>query len=149
MSDVSAEVQRLRDEAQAVDAEFMTAWNEANTWRFSLGPFRIRKRIGSQYITRVFVLFNSACFATGLILAPMSGALDTIGVSLIVGALFSFGSFIAQFWAIQAQHEFDMTMSLTGEAELKQILEKRNSVYRRLEELEREESSKRAAPEQA
>jgi hypothetical protein len=45
------------------------------------------------------------CLVAGVVFIPFGGALQSLGIALIVGSLFSFGAFVAQFWAIQVEKE--------------------------------------------
>ena len=46
----------------------------------------------------LYVLFNAVCFAVGVAFILLGGILQTLGISLVVGGLFSFGTFMAQWW---------------------------------------------------
>jgi hypothetical protein len=46
-----------------------------------------------------------ACLILGLTFVFFKGTAQTIGISLIVGGLFSFGAFVAQFWSAAMQRE--------------------------------------------
>jgi hypothetical protein len=50
-------------------------------------------------------LFKVACLILGLTFFFFKGAIQTIGISLIVGGLFSFGAFVAQFWSAAMRRE--------------------------------------------
>lgn len=140
MDDVNAERKQLYRELQAAEVNLV---RRMYAWHFSVGPFHINRVVTPQYTARIYVGFNIACFVTGLILVPLGGALNTIGVSLIVGALFSFGTFVSQFWAIQTQLEVDVARDVLGkEGEFDELVEKRADLRRRLKELDQENSSK-------
>jgi hypothetical protein len=92
MTDMSAERRRLLEELREVDSEYNTELERiSGVWRFSLGSFTIKRPASAMFITQVYVIFNIACFITGIILASLGGVLTAIGVAMIVGALFSFG----------------------------------------------------------
>ena len=68
-------------------------------------PTRWQVRINSALLAMIYVLFNVACLILGLTFVFFKGATQTIGISLIVGSLFSFGAFVAQFWSAAMQRE--------------------------------------------
>jgi hypothetical protein len=145
MNDINAERRRLHEELQAVDQEFREAWyGVVGGWQFSLGPFKIERKIGSGTIARVYVIFNAACFVTGIVFVPLGGTVSTIGVALIVGALFSFGAFVSQFWTVVTQQELDMSERIcTDDAQFVKFREldaRRTELLQRLDRLNSNES---------
>jgi hypothetical protein len=44
------------------------------------------------------LLFNMVCFAVGVAFIFLNGTLRVLGISLVVGGLFSFGTFMTQWW---------------------------------------------------
>jgi hypothetical protein len=62
-------------------------------------------RINSALLAVIYVLFNAVCLILGITFVFFKGAVQTLGVSLIVGSLFSFGAFVAQFWSAAMQRE--------------------------------------------
>jgi hypothetical protein len=134
MNDESAEVRRLREELQTVDEEIQKRWDfQVNRWDFSLGPFRVVRRVTPMFIVQAFVIFNVLCFAAGVGLAFIGGVFTAIGASIIVGALFSFGSFTTQFWAVAVQGNIDLRKTI-GEDDLVKMRE----LTRRWDELFRQ-----------
>lgn len=73
-------------------------------WSVS-NPTRWQLRINSALFAVIYVLFNAACLILGLTFVFFEGAIQTLGVSLIVGGLFSFGAFVGQFWSAAMQRE--------------------------------------------
>lgn len=135
MNDESAELRRLREELKTVDEEIQKRWDaQASGWGFSLGPFRIERKVTPMFIVQVFVVFNIFCFAAGVGLAFLGGVFTAIGASIIVGALFSFGSFTTQFWAVAIQDNIDPVRKIQGEDNLVKIRE----LARRWDELFRQ-----------
>jgi hypothetical protein len=68
-------------------------------------PTRWQVRINSALFAMIYAFFNVACLILGLTFVFFKGAIQTLGVSLIVGSLFSFGAFVAQFWSAAQQRE--------------------------------------------
>jgi hypothetical protein len=69
-----------------------------STWVGRLGPFSLSVPVKSQVIVAIYVLFNVACFAIGVAFTLQHGALQALGIALVVGGLFSFGTLTAQWW---------------------------------------------------
>jgi hypothetical protein len=93
----------LRLAAERLWAEYRRVgpkWSAGN-------PTRPQVRINSSLFAVVYALFNSACLVLGLIFALSKGAAQALGISLVVGSLFSFGAFVAQFWSAAMQREAD------------------------------------------
>ena len=63
-------------------------------------------------LSRIVNLGNLACFVTGLIFVFLDGAISTVGIALLVGALFSEGAFLGQLSIITAQREYAMSERL-------------------------------------
>jgi hypothetical protein len=105
--------EELRLAEEALRAEYD---RQLGMWQFGFGKLRIRAAVHSQFITFTYVLFNLLCFVAGIVFIPFGGALQSLGVALIVGGLFSFGAFVSQFWAIQVERErevFDRAFDVT------------------------------------
>jgi len=70
-------------------------------------PTRRQVRINSALFAMMYVLFNSVCLILGLVFVFFKDAAQALGISLVVGSLFSFGAFVAQFWSAAMQREAD------------------------------------------
>jgi len=57
-------------------------------------------------LSRIVNYSNLACFVTGLVFAFLGGTISTVGVALLVGALFSEGAFMGQLWTITVQNRY-------------------------------------------
>lgn len=144
MDDANAERHQLREELEAVEREFWTEWGRTRPrLGFSLGPLRIWHQIGSMFIARVYFLFNTACFIAGVALAFLGGVFASIGVALIVGALFSFGAFVSQVWAVVAQHDRELLDQLAPDPQLEKL---RDLGVKRAELFRRWDNSDQASP---
>jgi hypothetical protein len=99
----------LEDELRATEALFWSEFKrKAHGWQFAAGPIRIVANVGPRTTSIIFIAFNTACFIAGIALMFVSDLAASIGAALIVGALFSFGAFVAQFWVAAFQREHDM-----------------------------------------
>jgi hypothetical protein len=63
-----------------------------------LGPFGINVTITREVTIAIFIAFNVVCFGVGIAFILQKGVLQVLGISLVVGGLFSFGTFMAQWW---------------------------------------------------
>lgn len=68
----------------------------ASTWK--AGSLPITVTIDSGLISLIYILFNVVCFAAGVAFIFLNGTLRVLGISLVVGGLFSFGTFMTQWW---------------------------------------------------
>lgn len=132
MNDFTSNINQLRKELQDAEDEFWREFGKsAQRWQITLGPVHISASIGSGFITRTYVLFNACCLIAGAILALLGGIATSLGVALVVGALFSFGAFLTQFWAVAAEREHS-TLALIDRdevaARLKQLADKRSAL---------------------
>jgi hypothetical protein len=137
-----SERKQLRKELRSVIAELRTENSRnATKWNFGLGPFYISTRVGSMNVAQAYVVFNLICFATGLALAFFNGNLATIGVALIVGSLFAFGAFIAQFWATLIQVELSRRTNSKNSNKIKELADKADDLAQRLRDLKGKDAS--------
>ena len=60
-------------------------------------------------------LLNLACFIAGITFIFLGGVIETVGVAMLVGALFSEGAFVGQLWTITAQNNYMVYYRLWGE----------------------------------
>ena len=108
MDDKSSELARLRTEIQALDVKLRESLHGTTMgWQFRWGPFYISKYLNSTYITQIYIAFNLICFIAGIALALLGGNISVVGASLIVGSVFSFGTFVSQFWTVVTQNEIE------------------------------------------
>lgn len=108
----------LRRRAQYI-AEHNRIYDNLNTWHIGIGKFRVRGTIGTNGIAIVFVVWHLLAGTVGVVLT-LNGSKD-LGIALVVGALFGFGAFLAQFWsqAMDTQREF--MMKIEAEDDVKQL----------------------------
>ena len=104
--DTQARKSQLQEELRLAEEAFRTEYDGLlGAWQLGVSKLRVRAAVHSQFITLTYVLFNLLCFVAGVVFIPFGGALQSLGIALIVGGLFSFGAFVAQFWAIQVEKE--------------------------------------------
>ena len=73
-----------------------------------LGPFRKSNTISLEVLIAGYVLFNIICFATGIGFIFLKGAFQALGIALVVGSVFSFGTSMAQWWDHAWQKQKDV-----------------------------------------
>jgi hypothetical protein len=79
---------------------------------------------GAGRIGRFWILCNFLLLAVGVALAFIKGSPHDLGLAVIVGALFAFGSGAAQVWAVAEQHQQRICDLSLGETYLYQDLMK-------------------------
>jgi hypothetical protein len=80
-----------------------------------LGP--IRFRASSGWITIGYIIFNLACLAVGFVLITYPGTPRDIGIAVVAGAIFAFGAFAAQWWAVLVQRELSIRDAANRESD--------------------------------
>jgi hypothetical protein len=89
----------------------------------------------SGMIARMYAFFDLGCFAFGTGLIFVNGVLRELGIAIVVGSIFAFGSLVAQWWTVQTQREIDIRDHMLGGTErFEELAEMRRSVIRRLDE---------------
>jgi DNA-binding CsgD family transcriptional regulator len=74
--------------------------------------------VTTTYVAEIFRLLNGGALVAGTILTIAGhGSLVSLGVALIVGGIFGFGAFLAQFWAALEERETHVTDQMTGRVE--------------------------------
>ena len=76
-----------------------------------------------------YFAFNLTGIIVGIVLILHRGVPRDLGVAIVVGSIFAFGSFIAQWWSIQVQRESDFYGRVDGSVTYQQHLgEMRNEI---------------------
>jgi hypothetical protein len=111
MTDTNTEkAQALREQLEAVYEKFnRTVGQPSDTWQF----WRFKARMPSQRITAVFVGFCVATFLAGAIMT-FFGPTKELGIAIVVGSIFTGGSFMIQYWAVQVTSERALYESLNA-----------------------------------
>ena len=114
----------------------------ASSWNFTFGPIHIPFRFGPGVITAFYASFISLCFIAGVVFCFFGGIFAALGAALVVGALFSFGAFVAQFWLITQQARQKVSDSIFDEerlADVRKLADKRRVLINRLKDLHDED----------
>jgi hypothetical protein len=139
----SDEIESLRQELDAINKEIWSVYYDltiGRPWLFAVGPVRLYRRFGSQRLGQFYAVFCLLGFAAGAGLTFINTTKE-IGIGLMIGSIFAFGSIMAQFWAVTVQHEQAARWHVFGpdtEQELRELRGRRDSLHARLvERLER------------
>jgi hypothetical protein len=145
MTEPDAEVDRLRRELSVIEDAFWEEYQELTTgWQFSFGPIRIRRHINQMFIVQMFIAFHILCFALGVGLIFTTGPTRDLGIALVVGSTFAFGSFLSQFLALSLERGNAIYKDVAGEFEirdLRKLAEKREQLMNQIKQLERPDGS--------
>ena len=96
----------LAGQLKSVDYEMQKEIRRRSSQGWGLGP--IRFEASSGIITIGYIAFHAACFVIGIVLITLGGIPRDVGIAVVVGALFAFGSFMAQWWAVVVQREISV-----------------------------------------
>ncbi|MEJ3744687.1 hypothetical protein WEI85_15500 [Actinomycetes bacterium KLBMP 9797] len=140
MTDDRAEIDELTDQIADAYAAFRRetyaatqSWGYwTGTGRRLLGPFNAAQVAG------IYRLILAALFALGVVFTVVSDATTEMGMALIVGALFAFGAWMAQAWALSREEESRIEEKLLGDLlhrDLKRQADHIAELTRRLDEL--------------
>lgn len=91
------------------------------TWSMELGPLQFSAQVGSHTITLVFIAWHLLAGAAGTVITIIWPSNKELGVALIVGALFGFGSFLAQFWSQAVDKETEFIVKTFAERDIKEL----------------------------
>ena len=114
MSDSQSEVDQLTAELQSIDAEIdREVARLSSHWTIDFGRFKLSVT-GAKTITLIYMVFNSTLFTLGVVFTFLRGVFANLGVALIVGAIFSFSTLIAQVWSVSVQNASNIVAQAFG-----------------------------------
>src|SRR5262249_45203402 len=132
MAEPEAEVDRLRRELSGAEGEFWKEFQRLTTgWQFRFGPIRFRRNVSNLFIAQAFLVFHLLCFVGGIGLIFTTGPTRELGIALVVGSIFAFGSFVAQFWVLVIEEGRSVYKEAVGDLDtrtLKQLAKKREEI---------------------
>ncbi|MFI5591510.1 hypothetical protein ACIA5G_41120 [Amycolatopsis sp. NPDC051758] len=101
---MSADDERQSDDTLAAEASdiFDRYWSlrkELTTWSIKIGPIRISKPVDTNSLAIAFIIWHAATFTTGVLVTIFWANNKALGIALVVGSLFGFGSFLSQVWS--------------------------------------------------
>ena len=111
------ELETLEAELREVYDDFrIKVADPKSFWNLHYGPLHLRARMSSQRIAGIFISFCLATFVAGACATFISKTRE-LGVALVIGAIFTGGSFLIQYWSSQVDKERDVYGALEGELE--------------------------------
>jgi hypothetical protein len=120
MSDSNSEIDQLSAELAATRQEINREIERLSIrWGISR-PFPIYI-ISSNLIATFYGTFLIACFVVGIIFIFHAGTLGSLGVALLVGALFAGGALVGQVWGFALQEKFDLFDKAFGDERTKDL----------------------------
>jgi hypothetical protein len=138
MSDHAGRPDEQRLEELSADLHEFVA--SASAWRIRIGPIAYRRRVSAEFVFLLFTSFHIAGGVSGALLIVFGKArIQSLGIALLVGSLFAFGSFLAQFWSEILKREHDAQELVFGDLRREEArnLSRR---WRNLQSKERDES---------
>lgn len=140
MNENASELDRLRNKLAQLDELIRQQEAKRSNWGIGLrvGQKRLeyRKQITAAHIFLSYVAFNVSGIIVGIVMIINKGAVRELGIAIIVGSIFAFGSFIAQWWSIEVQQEIDFVGRVYGGVAYQQRLgEMRNEIIELLDGL--------------
>jgi hypothetical protein len=85
-----------------------------SVWRIGIGRFSTYRIIGSGELSFIYFTLAGCCLVAGIVLTLYGTVAQNVGVALIVGSIFSIGSFAAQVWTVTAQQERSVSERVQG-----------------------------------
>jgi hypothetical protein len=82
---------------------------------------RIAAPVTSNLIAVVFVLWHLLAGAAGVLLTARRDGTRELGIALLVGSLFAFGSFLAQFWSLAVDREREVLGTVSREDDVERM----------------------------
>jgi hypothetical protein len=141
MTDPRIELDRLRRELKDTEAVLWPSyWDLAKGWLSVFGPPTVRRPASPIFIAQVFVLFHILCFAIGAGLIFTNGPARELGIAMVVGSIFAFGSFVGQLFSIAYGRTNEIAQQITGSQkmdDLKQLAGRREAILGQIEQLEK------------
>ena len=134
MADPIVKRQLLQEQLSSIEQEIQNKVYERAAMEWGLGPIR-RASTTSGLIVTLFLGFHLACLASGIAMITIGGLFQTIGIAVTVGAIFGFGSFMAQWWAVVVQRELSVKDAAFKESDAvvwHELTVKRNDILKQL-----------------
>lgn len=144
MNGSRSELDRLLKEREELKKAIQ---RERAEYRWGLGAkigqrsLQMRFPIHSGWISLGYIAFNIVAFVAGVIMIFHKGEFRDLGTAIIVGSLFSVGSFMAQWWTVQTQFELEFRDRISGSIGVQQHLgEKWSRLSKQIDELSQPDS---------
>lgn len=93
-------------------------------WQVRGGPVHVHRRLGSQFFAKLFILINVVMWTTGAVLIFVGEKASDLGIAMVVGATFSFATFLTEVWTQTVDREEEVEMGQVRE-QLHELRERR------------------------
>ena len=146
MTDQNEDLAILSQQLRLVEQEVRREIRRRTSEGWGLGP--VRFEASSGLITVGYIAFHIACFTAGIVLIALGGTPRDIGIAVVVGAIFAFGSFMAQWWAVAVQRELSIMDAADQESDAAlwhDLALKRARISRQIEELNAAQLDRRSS----
>src|SRR4029077_20153657 len=121
MSDSNSEIDQLKADLEAARNEIDREIGRLSTrWGLARSPFRLFI-VSPDRINLSYWIFLTACLVAGIVCIFHKEPLRTLGVSLVVGALFAGGAVVGQVWAFAFQERRDLLEKAFGDERTKDL----------------------------
>jgi hypothetical protein len=138
---ISPEKRKLEQEIEKLTEEFTREYDEIrNNWALGVGRIGVRG-LDSRWIAGLYVIFGLITFITGVVFTFV-GNMRELGVALVVGSTFAFGSIVGQWWAVAIQREVAINDRIFREdaiEKMTKMFQKGDEISARLQSIERSE----------
>ena len=94
---------------------------EIQTWTWTIGPWKMRKKFGSGFVTKTVLIWHVAALLAGILVTLLWKDDRGLGVALIVGALFGLGAFLSQVWSQAMDREREFIHKVENEDNMKEM----------------------------
>ncbi|GLY51876.1 hypothetical protein [Lentzea sp. NBRC 102530] len=109
--------------------------NSVRSWNFRMRPVGFSAALGSMRIMQFFVCWHLVAGVSGVLITVLWVSNRALGIALIVGSLFAFGSFMSQVWAQAVTREREFIAKVRMEESLEEVreaLKKEQELRRRI-----------------
>lgn len=120
MSDSDSEIDRLIAELVAIRKEIDREIKHLSTAWGMFRPFSIYVE-SPNAIALLYGTFLVVCFTLGIVFTFHAGTLGSLGISLIVGALFAGGAAVGQVWSFAIQEQHNLFEKALGDERVKDL----------------------------
>ncbi len=140
MSDSSSELKQLHKDLCDTDKALEEGLRkEASTWSWGIGRLKTGPRtIYPTTVATIFAILIVLALISGILLISLGVQSGNLGGPLIVGALFSAGAFVSQFWAVGYQR-YQEIRNFVFENEwndVKELAQKKAMLLKEIEKLQ-------------
>ena len=151
MSDSNSEIDQLKADLEAARNEIDREIGRLSTrWGLARSPFRLFI-VSPDRINLSYWIFLAACLVGGIVCIFHKEPLRTLGVSLVVGALFAGGAVVGQVWAFAFQERRDLLEKAFGDErtkDLENLGEKFWGLQKRIDNLQGDDNQRQSTRNQ-